>query len=118
MKLPERNSRGERILIAFLKRPMTIYQGTEVHGEFVTPRLPAGVDHAKMVQLYDDLVNRGCLVKEGIMYRITDLARNLLEQKLRAPEAPRSIVPARVRDFFAKPLFVGYSPMFPWRVSL
>lgn len=119
MKLPESNSRGEAILIAFLRRgPMTIYQGAEAHGEFPNRTLPLGINHAKMVELYCSLVTKGCLVKEGIMYRITDLARSLLEQKLREPQAPSSIVPARVRNFFAKPLFLGYSPMFPWRISL
>jgi hypothetical protein len=118
MKFPETNSRGEAILKAFLKGPMTIYQGAEAHGEFPNRHLPNGINHAKMVELYDSLVERGCLVKEGIVYRITTQARTRLEQKLRGPEEPPSIVPPRVRNFFAKSLFVGYSPMFPWRIAL
>lgn len=118
MKLPESNSRGEAILIAFLRRgPMTIYQGAEAHGEFPNRTLPMGINHAKMVELYDSLEKKGCLVKEGILFRITDKARKLLEQKVNAPQETGSIVPSRVRNFFAKPLYVGYSPMFPWRIS-
>lgn len=118
MRFPELNSRGEAILKAFVKGPMTIYQGAEAHGEFVTTRLPEGIDHAKMVELYCDLVERGCLVREGIMYRLSLPAKYYLEGMARAPEEPRSIVPSRARDFFAQPLFVGYSPLFPWRLAL
>jgi hypothetical protein len=118
MRYPEKNSRGETILKAFLKGPMTIYQGEEAHGAFVTSRLPAGIDHAKMVELYCDLVERGCLIRDGIKYRLSLKAQFHLEDLMRAPEEPRSIVPPRVRNFFAKPLFVGYSPLFPWRLAL
>ena len=117
MKFPEKNSRSEQILKAFLKGPMTIYQGAEVHGDFVTRKFPAGIDHCKMVELYCDLVERGCLIREGIKYKLTTRARHQLEKES-APEAPRSIVPPRVRNFFAKPLFLGYSPAFPWRRAL
>ncbi|MFB9246160.1 hypothetical protein [Massilia antarctica] len=117
MKFPEKNSRSEKILMAFLKGAMTIYQGAEIHGDFVTRKLPTGVDHAKMVELYCDLVARGCLVREGIMYKLTMRARHQLD-KVAAADTPRSIVPPRVRNFFAKPLFLGYSPAFPWRCTL
>jgi hypothetical protein len=117
MKFPEKNSRGERILKAFLKGPLTIWQGAEVHGEFASSKLPEGIDHAKMVELYCDLVSRGCLVREGILYRLSLPAQFHLE-KLDQAEPPRSIVPPRIRDLFAKPLFLGYSPAFPWRLAL
>lgn len=119
MKLPESNSRGEAILIAFLQKgPMTIYQGAEAHGEFPNRHLPNGINHAKMVELYTGLIEKRCLVKEGIAYRITDNARSALAKKMAAPPESTSIVPARVRNFFPKPLFVGCSRLFPWRVSL
>ncbi len=118
MRFPEINSRGETILKTFLKGSMTIYQGAEAHGEFATARLPDGIDHAKMVELYCDLVERGCLIREGIKYRLSLKAQFHLEDRARAPEEPRSLVPPRVRNFFAKPLFVGYSPLFPWRLAL
>jgi hypothetical protein len=118
MRLPEKNSRGETILAAFLKKgAMTIYQGAEEHGEFATSRVPGGIDHAKMVELYCDLVDRGCLVREGIKYRLSLAAQQQLERKAAAPEA-RSIVPPRVRNFLANALFVGYSPFSPRRISL
>lgn len=118
MRFPETNSRSETILKAFMSGPMTIYQGAEAHGEFATARLPNGIDHAKMVELYCDLVDRGCLVREGIMYRLSLPAKYFLEARARAPEEQRSIVPSRVRNFFAQPLFVGYSPFSPWRLAV
>ena len=117
MRLPEKNSRSEKILMAFLRGPMTIYQGAEAHGEFVTRKLPAGVDHAKMVELYCDLVERGCLIRDGIKYKLATRAKDQLE-KAAAPEVPRSVVPPRIRNFFSATLFLGYSPIFPWRQTL
>lgn len=118
MRFPEKNSRGETILKAFLKRgAMTIYQGAEEHGEFANIRLPQGIDHAKMVELYCDLVERGCLVREGILYRLSLAAQQRMERQA-APPALAAIVPPRVRSFFNKPIFSGQSPFNPWRLSL
>lgn len=118
MKLPEKNSRGETILNAFLRHgAMTIHQGAEKHGDFCTVLRPQGIDHNKMVELYCGLVERGCLVREGIKYRLSLHAQHQLERAA-APPAPRSVVPSRVRNFLSKPLFQGYSPFSPYRISL
>lgn len=118
MRYPEKNSRGEKILQAFFQRgAMTIYQGAEAHGEFATLRVPQGIEHEKMVVLYCELVERGCLVREGIKYRLSVAAQQRME-KLASTDAPRSIVPPRIRNFLNKPLFSGYSPFTPWRLSL
>lgn len=118
MRYPEKNSRGEVILMAFLaKGAMTIYQGAEVHGEFVTTKNPEGVDHAKMVQLYCDLVERGCLVREGIKYRLSLQAQHFMERQ-RQPEQPLQPVPPRVVNYLEKRMFLGYSPRSPWRLVL
>lgn len=117
MRFPERNSRGEAILKAFLKGPMTIYQGAEAHGDFATPKNPDGVDHEKMVQLYCDLVDRGCLVREGILYRLTLHAKFHLEKQA-LPATPPQIVPAKIASYFEKRIFAGYAPRNPWRLVL
>lgn len=117
MRFPEKNSRGEAILKAFRAGAMTIYQGEELHGAFATRKLPQGIDHAKMVELYCDLVERGCLVREGIKYRLSLQAQYHMEKRDDVA-TPRSLVPPRVRDFLSKPLFLGYSPGFPWRLAL
>lgn len=118
MRFPEKNSRSEAILQAFFdKGAMTIWQGAEVHGEFATAKNPEGVDHAKMVQLYCDLVDRGCLVREGIMYRLSLQARHFMEKRGQPAPEPQK-VPARVVNFLEKRVFLGYSPGAPWRVVL
>jgi hypothetical protein len=118
MRFPERNSRGEKILQAFFARgPMTIYQGEEAHGSFATPSFPDGIEHERLVALYCDLVDRGCLIREGIKYRLSLAAQHRME-KAKSESEPLSIVPPRIRDFFAKPLRIGYSPGLPWRLAL
>lgn len=118
MRFPETNSRGEKILQAFYRRgPMTIYQGAEEHGEFSTVRVPQGISHEKMVELYCELVDRGCLVREGIKYRLSVPAKQRLE-KMASTTSAISIVPARIRNFLSTPTFAGYSPFTPRRISL
>lgn len=109
MRFPEINSRQMLILQTLLGRPMTIHQGIEQHGEFVTSRAPAGIEHSKIVELYCDLVDRGCLVKEGIMYRLSLAAQYRLEALAR-PGEPGQVVPPRVRDIW-KGQLQGYSEM-------
>ncbi|MET3135475.1 hypothetical protein AAKU55_005785 [Oxalobacteraceae bacterium GrIS 1.11] len=109
MRLPEINSRGMLILQTLRRRPMTIHQAIEAHGEFVTPRAPRGIEHSKIVELYCDLVERGCIVREGIVYRITLAAKYRLEA-LERPAAPAQLVPPRVRDIWTKQL-AGYGRM-------
>lgn len=117
MRFPEKNSRGEKILQAFFKRgAMTIYQGAEEHGEFATARVPQGIEHEKMVVLYCELVERGCLIREGIKYRLSEAAQHRMKLLASTPE-PRSIVPPRIKNFLSKPLFLGYSPFTPRRLS-
>ena len=118
MRFPETNSRGEKILKAFHQRgAMTIYQGAEAHGEFVTLLAPKGIDHNKMVELYCELVDRGCLVREGILYRLSVHAQNQLDKRAQ-PQEPGQIVPPRVRNFLAKTRFFGNSPFAPNCLSL
>lgn len=109
MRLPEINSRGMLILQTLLHRPMTIHQSIEQHGEFVTARAPRGIEHSKIVELYCDLVDRGCVVKEGIIYRLSLPAQYRLEALAR-PDEPGQIVPPRVRDIWSGQLS-GYSAM-------
>ncbi len=86
MKFPEINSRGLMILQAFrVKSPMTIWQGIEAHGAFASPQKPEGIEHYKILGLYCDLVERGCLAKEGIFYRLTLPALHRL-QKMDTPD--------------------------------
>lgn len=118
MRFPERNSRGEKILKAFFERgPMTIYQGEEAHGAFATPSFPDGIEHERLIAIYCDLVDRGCLIREGIKYRLSLAAQHRMEKALAKPE-PLNIVPSRIRHFLSKPLRIGYSPGLPWRLAL
>jgi len=118
MRFPEKNSRGEQILKAFHQRgPMTIHQGIEQHGEFPTSRVPAGIDHNKMVELYCELVDRACLVRESILYRLSVRAQHHLDTLARPPE-PGQIVPPRVRNFLDKVMSFGNSPFSPNCLSL
>lgn len=106
MRFPEINSRGMLILQTLRARPMTIHQAIEAHGEFATARRPQGVDYVKIVALYCDLVERKCLVKEGIKYRLTLAARYRLEAMDR-PAVPLQVAAPRVRDIWSGQL-VGY----------
>lgn len=118
MRYPEKNSRGEKILGAFYDHgPMTIWQGEEKHGSFPTLRVPGGIDHNKLTELYCDLVERSCLARDGILYKLTLRASQHIE-RLRQPAVPLQIVPARVRNFLAKRIFFGNSPFAPNCVSL
>ena len=117
-RYPEKNSRGEQILKVFHQHgPMTIHQGTERHGEFSTLRVPNGVDHSKMLDLYCDLVERACLVRESILYRLSVRAEQHLD-KLARPQEPGQIVPPRVRSFLHKVKSFGNSPFTPNCLSL
>jgi len=117
MRFPETNSRSEQILIAFYQRgPMTIWQGEEAHGNFATSRLPDGVDHAKLIQLYADLVERGCLVREGIKYKLSVRAEDHIRRKLEPAPAPQ-IVPPRVRSSITEPLRAFFRNA-PWHYAL
>jgi len=78
--MPETNSRCMRILQALRRRPMTLDQGIEMHGNFTSKRLPEGVEREKVLELYCDLVDRGCIVKEGIVYRLTLACKNKLDK--------------------------------------
>lgn len=106
MKLPETNSRAMVILQTLRRGPLTIHQGIEAHGEFATPRAPDGIEHSKIVELYCGLVERGCLAREGILYRITLGAAYRLDSIERRAE-PAQVVPPRVRDIWSRQL-TGY----------
>jgi len=117
-RFPEKNSRGDQILKAFHQHgPMTIYQGVEKHGEFPTWRVPDGIHHNRMIELYCELVDRACLVRENILYRLSVRAQQHLD-KLAAPQQPGQIVPPRVRNFLAKVKSFGNSPFQPHCLSL
>lgn len=103
MRMPETNSRGMLILQTLRARPLTIYQAIELHGEFVTRRAPQGIEHSKIVEIYCDLIERGCVAREGLMYRLTLAARIRLE-KTAAGSALGEIVPPRTRDIWSKNL--------------
>jgi hypothetical protein len=81
MRFPERNSRGWTILSTLYRKPMTIWQGIEQHGYFDTVSKPQGIGHDGVLALYCDLVERGCLEREGIQYRLTLAARTQLEKR-------------------------------------
>lgn len=81
MRFPERNSRGWTILSTLYRQPMTIWQGIEQHGYFDTKAKPHGIGHDGVLALYCDLVERGCLEREGIQYRLTLAARIQLEKR-------------------------------------
>jgi tRNA splicing endonuclease len=53
---------------------MTIYQATEIHGEFASIRAPKGMSHDQLVELYAELVERGCLIREGIKFKLSTRA--------------------------------------------
>jgi hypothetical protein len=75
MRFPTANSRGEKILRTFYTHgAMTIYQATEIHGEFASIRAPKGMSHDQLVELYAELVERGCLIREGIKFKLSTRA--------------------------------------------
>lgn len=80
MKFPEINSRGLFVLQTLRARPMTLWQGIETHGTFASSARPQGIPHYKILALYKHLVNAGCLVKEGAVYRLSIHARHRLEK--------------------------------------
>lgn len=59
------------ILQTLRKQPRTIYQGIELHGTFTKKVVDLDKEFEKVLELYCELVDRGCLVKEGLMYRVT-----------------------------------------------
>lgn len=80
MQLPEKNSRGMAILKALRREPLTIWQGIEQHGDFPRPSRPNGIGYGGVLSLYCDLIDRGCVMREGIKYRLTMAARHHLEK--------------------------------------
>jgi hypothetical protein len=80
MRMPEINSRQMRILQALRRKAMTLDQGIESHGSFTSKSLPDGVERSKVLELYCDLVDRGCIVKEGILYRLHLACKHKLER--------------------------------------
>jgi hypothetical protein len=102
MRFPETNSRGWLILKTLRRQPMTIWQGIEQHGEFETLAKPHGVGYAKVLKLYGELVERGCLVREGIKYRLSLAALHKLE-KLDAKPLQTSVATPRNRDIWKEP---------------
>lgn len=94
MRLPEINSRSMRILQHLRKRPMTLDQGIESHGVFSSKKVPEGIERTKILELYCDLIDRDCIVKDGISYRLTLACRYKLEKMdLRCkPDHPQYIV--------------------------
>lgn len=81
MRLPVINSRPLHILQAFRRGPMTVWQGIEAHGPFPSRHCPDGLEHSAILALYCDLVSRGYLVQEGILYRLSVQAQQALEAK-------------------------------------
>lgn len=80
MKLPQINSRGLTILQTLRAGPKTIWQGIEAHGTFANSAKPQGIPRYKIVLLYNNLVESGCLVKEGLVYRLSVHAQQALEK--------------------------------------
>lgn len=80
MRMPEINSRGMRILQALRRKPMTLDQGIEAHGNFSLQVLSDEEERARVLELYCSLVDRGCIVKEGILYRLHLACRHKLEK--------------------------------------
>lgn len=78
--LPKKDSRAWRILLALLGKPMTMHQGIEVHGLFATAAVPGGVPPEKILELYCNLIDRGCLVKIGAKYKVTEAAQAKIER--------------------------------------
>lgn len=105
MRFPETNSRGWLILKTLRRQPMTIWQGIEQHGEFETLAKPNGVGYDKVLELYCELVERGCLVRtghKGIKYRLSLAALHKLE-KLDAKPRQTSVATPRNRDIWKEP---------------
>ncbi len=80
MKFPQINSRGLLVLQTLRAGPKTLWQGIEAHGVFACSARPQGIPHYKIVLLYNSLVDAGCLVKEGVLYRLSVHARQTLEK--------------------------------------
>jgi hypothetical protein len=96
MYFPEKNSRGRLILQTLRRGPMTVWQGIEQHGYFVTEARPNGVKYEDILYLYCQLVERGCLLRDGLKYRLSSAASNKLDQ-LNA--IPRITTIAAPREF-------------------
>lgn len=117
MKYPTANSRGEKVLRTFFKHgPMTIYQSTEIHGDFASLRAPAGMSHDQLVELYAELVERGCLIRDGIKYKLSTRAwdrTRLLEEGVPVLE----VAQPRARNIFTEPM-LNFFRRSPWLVAL
>ncbi len=104
VRFPEINSRGLHILQALRHKPMTIWQGMEAHGVFASRQQPQGMDASQMQVLYCELVERGCLIREGIVYRLSLAALHRL-QSMDTPDQqfiPGVAMP-RIRDIWTEP---------------
>lgn len=75
---------------------MTIHQGIEAHGLFATAAVPGGVPPEKILELYCNLIDRGCLVKVGARYKVTEAARAKFEKSQSHVE--RELVKAPYRN--------------------
>jgi hypothetical protein len=68
MKIPQKHSRARAILETLLSEPATIYQGIERHGLM-------GVGEQNIRNLYQKLEVDQCVVKNGLVYIVTERAR-------------------------------------------
>ena len=71
MKFPSSNSRAVVVLRALLSQPATIHQGIERHSLL-------GVGEQKIREIYERLEVDGHLVKKGVVYEISQRARDRL----------------------------------------
>jgi hypothetical protein len=78
MKFPQKNSRGRLILQTLRAGALTIWQGIERHGNLATPARPEGLAFEDVLYLYCQLIDRGCMVRDGIRYRLTFAAAHRL----------------------------------------
>lgn len=87
MKFPPKNSRARVILMALLAEPATVYQGIERHGLF-------SLGERAIHQLYEQLVLDQCLVKIGMIYKVSAQARARLAPQESAEEEGVPAAPA------------------------
>ncbi|MYM25760.1 hypothetical protein GTP46_24330 [Duganella sp. FT135W] len=87
MKFPPKNSRGRTILEALLAEPATIYQGIERHGLL-------SLGQRAIQQLYDQLELDQCLIKIGVVYKLSTAARTRLVPEECTEEAGAPAEPA------------------------
>ena len=79
---------------------LTIWQGIERHGSFATPERPEGLAFEDVLYLYCQLIERGCMVRDGILYRLTFAAEHRMAMLDKPPTGTtiatrREIEPAK-----------------------